>query len=96
MPGLYNLLHNSITHNEQGCLITVSASLQAECVSVVIADNGSGVPDRVLKNLDTLPGTAHGFGLPMACKIIRAHGGSFQAENRDGFVVTMELPVGEF
>lgn len=91
----YNLLHNSITHNEQGCLITVSASLQAECVSVVIADNGSGVPDRVLKNLDTLPGTAHGFGLPMACKIIRAHGGSFQAENRDGFVVTMELPVGE-
>lgn len=91
----YNLLHNSITHNEQGCLITVSASLQAECVSVVIADNGSGVPDRVLKNLDTLPGTAHGFGLPMACKIIRAHGGSFQAENRDGFVVTMELPMGE-
>lgn len=91
----YNLLHNSITHNEQGCLITVSASLQAECISVVIADNGRGVPDRVLKNLDTLPGTAHGFGLPMACKIIRAHGGTFRAENRDGFVVTMELPVGE-
>ncbi|MCI8380568.1 MAG: HAMP domain-containing histidine kinase [Lachnospiraceae bacterium] len=92
----YNLLHNSITHNEQGCLITVSASLQAACVSVVIADNGQGVPDQVLKNLDTLPGTAHGFGLPMVCKIIRAHGGTFRAENRDGFVVTMELPVGGF
>lgn len=89
----YNLLHNSITHNEQGCLITISASLQGEYVSVVIADNGSGVPDQVLKNLDTLPGTAHGFGLPMACKIIRAHGGTFRAKNRDGFVVTMELPM---
>lgn len=91
----YNLLHNSITHNEDGCLITVSDSLQAEYVSITIRDNGQGVPEKVLNNLDTLPGTAHGFGLPMACKIIRAHGGSFHAENRDGFVVTIHLPLSE-
>lgn len=89
----YNLLQNSITHNENGCRITVSGSLQSECVFVVIADNGQGVPDKVLENLDTLPNTAHGFGLPMACKIIRAHGGTFQAENRDGFVVRIRLPL---
>lgn len=90
---VYNLLQNSIIHNEQGCLISVSGSLQAEYVVIVIADNGKGVPEQVLKNLDTLPGTAHGFGLPMACKIIRAHGGTFQAENKGGFVVTIGLPV---
>lgn len=89
----YNLLHNSISHNEKGCLITVSGSLQAEYVSITIQDNGQGVPEKVLDNLDTLPNTAHGFGLPMACKIIHAHGGTFHAENRDGFVVTIRLPL---
>lgn len=89
----YNLLHNSITHNEEGCQITVSSSLQAGCVLIVITDDGQGVPEKVLENLDTLPNTAHGFGLPMACKIIHAHGGTFLAENRDGFMVTIKLPV---
>lgn len=89
----YNLLQNSITHNERGCQITVSASLETECVLIVIADNGQGVPDKVLENLDTLPGTAHGFGLPMACKIIRAHSGTFRAENRNGFLVSIKLPL---
>lgn len=89
----YNLLQNSITHNEKGCKITVSASLQTDCVLIVIADDGQGVPDEVLENLDTLPNTAHGFGLPMACKIIRAHGGTFHAENRNGFTVSIGLPL---
>lgn len=89
----YNLLQNSITHNEKDCQITVSASLQTDFVLIVIADDGQGVPDKVLENLDTLPGTAHGFGLPMACKIIRAHGGTFHAENRNGFIVSIKLPL---
>lgn len=89
----YNLLQNSITHNEWGCQITVSASQETDCVLIVIADNGQGVPDKVLENLDTLPGTAHGFGLPMACKIIRAHGGTFRAENKNGFLVSIKLPL---
>lgn len=89
----YNLLQNSITHNKNGCRITVSGSLEAQCAFIVIADDGQGVPEKVLENLDTLPGTAHGFGLPMACRIIRAHGGTFQAENQDGFVVTIRLPL---
>lgn len=89
----YNLLQNCIIHNENGCLITVSGTVQGASVLLVIADNGQGVPEKVLKNLNTLPDTPHGFGLPMACKIIRAHGGTFRAENRDGFVVTIELPL---
>ncbi len=88
----YNLLQNSISHNENGCRITVSGFMKGGHVCVVLADDGQGVPQKVLDNLDTLPNSAHGFGLPMACKIIRAHGGHFRAENRDGFVVTVELP----
>ncbi len=90
----YNLLQNSISHNENGCRITISGSLQAESVSIIFADNGQGVPENVLKNLDTLPNTAHGFGLPMAYRIIRSHGGRFEVENKDGFTVTVTLPRG--
>ena len=89
----YNLLQNSITHNENGCLITVSGRVQGGAVLLMIADDGQGVPEEVLRNLDALPNTTHGFGLPMACKIIRAHGGTFHGENKDGFVVTIELPL---
>ena len=67
--------------------------MQAQYVLIVIADNGQGVPDKVLENLDTLPNTAHGFGLPMSCKIIRAHGGTFHAENKNGFTVSIKLPL---
>lgn len=90
---LYNLLQNSITHNENGCRIQVSGSQQAKYVLITISDNGQGVPDNVLENLETLPGTAHGFGLPMAYRIIRAHGGNFHAENKEGFHVSIELPL---
>ena len=89
----YNLLQNSIAHNESGCHIILSGSLQTDKVLIEIADDGQGVPEKVLENLDSLPNTAHGFGLPMACKIIRAHGGTFHAENREGFVVTVGLPT---
>ena len=89
----YNLLQNSITHNEKGCRITITGSMQAQYVLIVIADNGQGVPDKVLESLDTLPNTAHGFGLPMSCKIIRAHGGTFHAENKNGFTVSIKLPL---
>ncbi len=89
----YNLLQNSINHNENGCRIKVSGSLQAKYVLITIADDGQGVPDNVLENLETLPCTAHGFGLPMAYRIIRAHGGEFHAENKGGFHVSIELPL---
>ena len=89
----YNLLQNSIVHNENGCHILLSGTLQTDKVLIEIADNGHGIPEKVLENLDTLPNTAHGFGLPMACKIIRAHGGTFHAENKEGFVVTIGLPI---
>lgn len=89
----FNLLQNSINHNENGCRIKVSGSLQAKHVLITIADDGQGVPAKVLENLETLPGTAHGFGLPMAYRIIRAHGGEFRAENRGGFHVSIELPL---
>lgn len=88
----FNLLQNSILHNENGCQIHISGSLSINSVQIIISDNGRGCPENVLKNPDTLPNTTHGIGLPMACKIIRAHGGSFRAENKNGFTVSIELP----
>ncbi len=89
----FNLLQNSITHNKTGCRIHIAGRLSKNSVHMILSDNGKGCPEEVLKNLETLPNTAHGLGLPMSYKIIRAHGGSFHAENRDGFVISIGLPI---
>ena len=88
----YNLLNNSIRHNPEGCDITITAKTYKLDVVITIADNGKGVPEKVLANMYEIPKTAHGLGLPMAYKIINAHGGAMTAENHGGLVITITLP----
>lgn len=92
---IFNLLNNSITHNESGCRIFIKEELDGKRNKVVIdiSDNGKGVCRKVLDNMDKIPKTAHGLGLPMAYKIVTVHAGSFRAWNSNGFCVHIELPV---
>ena len=89
---VYNLIHNSIVHNEAGCTIKLCVYCAAGTVCLDITDNGAGVPQEVLENLSKLPKSVHGLGLPMAYRIVYAHGGSFQALNEAGFTVKIRLP----
>ena len=89
----FNLINNSITHNKKGCNINISEYVKDNEVYIKICDDGSGVPDEVLKNIAIIPKSAHGLGLPMAYKIISVHGGKMSAENDDGFCVTIKLPL---
>ena len=86
-------INNSVAHNADGCNIAITERRAGEAVQVVFADNGKGVRAEVLENLGTLPKSAHGLGLPMACKIIRVHGGTFTARNMGGFRVEIALPL---
>ncbi|MDO5572743.1 MAG: HAMP domain-containing sensor histidine kinase [bacterium] len=90
---IYNLLHNSIAHNPDGCKIEITAYAASGQAVIVIRDNGVGVPDEVLGSIKEMPQTAHGLGLPMAYKIILVHGGKMIVKNEHGFVVQMELPL---
>lgn len=89
----FNLLNNSITHNEDGCKINISEYVQNGTVYIKICDNGIGVPDEVIENIAIIPKTAHGLGLPMAYKVFYVHGGKMKAENNKGFSVRIELPI---
>lgn len=92
---IFNLINNSITHNPGGCSIFIKQNSDNGRVLIEISDNGSGVPEDVLNNIEEIPKSAHGLGLPMAYRIIRVHGGSFSAFNYNGFHIKIALPLVE-
>jgi signal transduction histidine kinase len=71
-------------------------------IEVVVRDNGAGIEADDLKQLrEFLPGSktkkneGTGFGLPIARRIIAAHGGTLTIESRpeEGTVVTIAMPL---
>ena len=90
---IFNLINNSITHNADGCKISIKAYTTLQTAHIVIADNGNGVSEKILERITEIPKSAHGLGLPMAYKIIAVHGGKMTAKNENGFVVHIELPL---
>lgn len=89
---LFNLISNSIVHNENGCIINISEYRERERIFISISDNGEGVPESVIKNISVIPKSAHGLGLPMAYRIFAVHGGDMKIKNDNGLSVLIELP----
>lgn len=90
---IFNLINNSLTHNKGGCKILIRAYASDYKAHIIIGDNGTGVPDTILKHISEIPKSAHGLGLPMAYKIIYVHGGRMSFRNENGFIVDIELPI---
>ncbi len=89
---IFNIVNNSIVHNTDRCLIRITEHTEQGSVFLIISDNGGGVCDNVIKNIDKIPKSSHGLGLPMAYRIIHVHGGKMTAYNDNGFTVKIELP----
>ncbi len=89
---VFNIINNSITHNEGGCKIRILQCSEGGTVYLTISDNGKGVPDNVIETIAEIPKSSHGLGLPMAYRIVRVHGGKLKAINNNGFTVKIELP----
>lgn len=89
---IFNVINNSITHNSPECKIRIAEYSEGGTVILIIADNGKGVSDEVIENIDQIPKSAHGLGLPMAYRIVRVHGGRLTAINDKGVTVKIELP----
>lgn len=90
---VFNIINNAVTHNEDGCAITITEHEKSGNAVIEIRDNGTGVSDNVIEKIKTIPKTAHGIGLPMAYRIVSVHGGTFDARNDNGFCVTMTFPM---
>lgn len=91
---VYNVINNAVTHNKDGCTIQIKEYEKGGNIVIVIRDNGTGVPDSVLENIDKIPKTTHGIGLPMAYRIVSVHGGRFESYNDNGFCIMMTFPKG--
>ena len=89
---VYNVINNAVTHNKDGCAIQIKEYEKAGNIVIEFRDNGTGVPDSVLENIDKIPKTTHGIGLPMAYRIVSVHNGRFEAHNDNGFCIMMTFP----
>lgn len=89
---VFNIINNAVTHNKDGCTIQIKEYEKGGNIVIEIRDNGTGVPDSVLENIDKIPKTAHGIGLPMAYRIVSVHGGRFESYNDNGFCIMMTFP----
>jgi signal transduction histidine kinase len=85
---LLNLVLNALQATPSGGSITIETRGSAEALEVAVRDTGEGMTEEVLARVfeaffTTREGGA-GLGLPIARRIVEAHGGSLQVELREG------------
>jgi signal transduction histidine kinase len=74
--------------------------VDADRVTVVIADDGPGIPSTILPKVDqpffTTRQNGTGLGLPISRQIAKAHGGFLEIESEagQGTTVSVTLPLG--
>ena len=102
---LSNLLQNAIEFSPEGGTITVRLKMGAQCVGIIVEDDGPGIPDyampRVFERFYSLqrPGNGRkssGLGLCFVREAAALHGGSIAIENRadrSGTRATLRLPL---
>lgn len=86
-----NLVSNAIRHTPPGGSVKLRASTQGEAVQFSVRDSGEGIPEqyleRVFDRFVQVPGATSGgagLGLPIARKIVEAHGGRIGVQSTLG------------
>ena len=94
-----NIMKNGIQAMEQGGVLRIETHLFKDRARVVFSDSGTGIaPDQMEKIFNyyyTTKEKGVGLGLPIAHRIIEAHGGQLEVESQvgSGTKVTVTLPV---
>ena len=101
-----NLIDNAIKYSGAGARVTVESKLEGKYVSVIVKDNGIGVPKGELRRIFKrfyrvgIQGTPRvkgtGLGLFIVRSVAKRHGGSAWAESEGpgrGSVFTLQLPI---
>ena len=94
-----NIMKNGMQAMGQGGTLRIETKYLKESVEVMISDSGSGIPpeqmERIFNYYYTTKERGVGLGLPIAHRIIEAHGGQLKIESRvgSGTKVTVTLPV---
>jgi|AntRauTorcE11898_2_1112593.scaffolds.fasta_scaffold15922_1 signal transduction histidine kinase len=84
-----NVLDNAVQHNTTSSVhVDVSATVDEEHVTVIVADNGPGIPDDARSGLfelgeTDLADTGHGIGLAISKLLVDRYGGDIRVEDAD-------------
>jgi signal transduction histidine kinase len=93
-----NIMKNGMQAMEKGGILRIETHNFKDRVSVVISDSGSGIPsgqmDKIFNYYYTTKEKGVGLGLPIAHRIVEAHGGQLTVESKIGVgtKVTITLP----
>ena len=93
-----NIMKNGMQAMEHGGILQIEAHSLKDRVEVIFSDSGSGIPEdqmeKIFNYYFTTKGKGVGLGLPLAHRIIEAHGGQLKVESRVGVgtKVTVTLP----
>lgn len=98
---LENIIKNAAEHTRQGGRVWVTAKNCGQTVSIIIEDEGMGIPPEEFPLLfqrftrGTVSKTGYGIGLSMARDIVEAHHGTLTGSNgkTGGACFSMTLPV---
>ena len=94
-----NIMKNGMEAMDQGGTLYIKTKSIKEGVEVIISDSGPGIPpeqmEKIFNYYYTTKEKGVGLGLPIAHRIIEAHGGHLKIESRvgSGTEVTVTLPV---
>ena len=98
-----NIIDNAIKYTEPGKKVTISQQKEKNSISIVVSDEGIGIPKKDLVNIGNRffrasnTGQFHGTGLGLAIvdKILNTYGGSIdiQSQLNKGTKITINLPA---
>jgi signal transduction histidine kinase len=95
---LINIMKNGMEAMEKGGVLRLEAHSYKDRIEVVLSDTGSGIPvdhmGKIFNYYYTTKEKGVGLGLPIAHRIIEAHGGQLKIESQVGVgtKVTIVLP----
>jgi signal transduction histidine kinase len=96
MQALLNLIKNSIEATPAGGKIVVKASVNADTVTIQVADTGSGIPldIDIFEPFATTKSQGTGIGLVVVRQIVTAHDGTitYTSDQGKGATFTITLP----
>ena len=94
-----NIMKNGIQAMEKGGVLRIETKPSKDHVAVVISDTGSGIPpdqmEKIFNYYYTTKEKGIGLGLPIAHRIIEAHGGQLKLDSKAGVgtKATVTLPI---
>lgn len=96
---LANLFDNELKHLPPSCIVMISLRTSGDAALLVLEDNGPGFDSEIgahifERRVKGRNSDGHGLGLAFVEAVVRAHGGTVQAENRKegGARLTIMLP----